>query len=186
DLKLIDSELDMCRQILHRMRSAAGDSMAQRWDQTTVGDLIDQTLEGVRDPHRVDVTDGTAVVEGQALWVPQEAVAQAVRNLIHNGLDASGETGRVRVEPQLISEHLQISVIDSGQGMSQEVLGRASDPFFTTKEPGRGIGLGLFLTRNVISKLGGQLEFRSALGEGTEAVVTIPLEKQKNSPIQPE
>jgi len=186
DLKLIDGELDMCRQILQRMRSAAGDSMAQRWDQTTVGDLIDQTLEGVRDPHRVDVTDGTAAVEGHPLWVPEEAVAQAVRNLIHNGLDASGETGRVRVEPQLISEHLQISVIDSGQGMSQEVLGRASDPFFTTKEPGRGIGLGLFLTRNVISKLGGQLEFRSALGQGTEAVVTIPLGNQKNSRLQPD
>ena len=85
----------------------------------------------------------------------------------------------VRVEPQLISEHLQISVVDSGQGMSQEVLGRASDPFFTTKEPGRGIGLGLFLTRNVISKLGGQLEFRSALGQGTEAVVNDPIGKSK-------
>jgi len=186
DLKLIDGELDMCRQILQRMRSAAGDSMAQRWDRTTVGDLIDQTLEGIRDPHRVDVTDGTDAVESQALWVPQEAVAQAVRNLIHNGLDASGEMGRVRVEPQLISEHLQISVVDSGQGMSQEVLGRASDPFFTTKEPGRGIGLGLFLTQNVISKLGGRLEFRSALGQGTEAVVTIPLGKQKNPAMQPE
>ena len=180
DLKLIDDELEMCRQILQRMRSAAGDSMAQRWDHTTVGDLIDQTLEGVRDPHRVDVTDGTAAVEGQALWVPQEAVAQAVRNLIHNGLDASGEMGRVRVEPQLIAKHLQISVLDSGQGMSHEVLGRASDPFFTTKEPGRGIGLGLFLTHNVISKLGGTLEFRSAVGQGTEAVVTIPLEKHRN------
>ncbi len=186
DLKLIDGELDMCRQILQRMRSAAGDSMAQRWDRTTVGDLIDQTLEGIRDPHRVDVTDGTAAVEGQALWVPQEAVAQAVRNLIHNGLDASGEKGRVRVEPQLISEHLQISVVDSGQGMSQEVLGRASDPFFTTKEPGRGIGLGLFLTQNVISKLGGRLEFRSAPGQGTEAIVTIPLGNQKDQAIQPE
>ncbi len=59
--------------------------------------------------------------------------------------------------------------------MSQEVLGRASDPFFTTKEPGRGIGLGLFLTRNVISQLGGQLEFRSSLGRGTEAIVCLPL-----------
>ena len=89
------------------------------------------------------------------------------------------------MEPQLFSKHVQISVIDSGQGMSQEVLGRAPDPFFTTKEPGRGIGLGLFLTRNVISKLGGQLEFRSAVGQGTEAVVTIPLGNQKNASTQP-
>ena len=175
DLKLIDGQLEMCRQILQRMRSAAGDSMAHRWDRTTVGDLIDTTLEGIRDPHRVDVNDGSDAVESQTLWVPQEAVAQAVRNLIHNGLDASGDSGRVRLEPKLIGGKLQLSVLDSGQGMTDEVLGRASDPFFTTKEPGRGIGLGLFLTRNVISQLGGDLEFRSTLGHGTEAVVTIPL-----------
>jgi two-component system sensor histidine kinase RegB len=175
DLKLIDGELEMCRQILQRMRSAAGDSMAHRWDRTTVGDLIDTTLDGIRDPHRVDVTDGTEAVESHSLWVPQEAVAQAVRNLIHNGLDASGDSGRVRLEPKLSGNNLQLSVLDSGQGMTDEVLGRASDPFFTTKEPGRGIGLGLFLTRNVILRLGGQLEFRSAPGYGTEAIVTIPL-----------
>ncbi len=178
DLKLIDAQLEMCRQILHRMRTAAGDSMAHRWDRTTVGDLIDTTLEGIRDPHRVDVIDASDAVEHQTLWVPQEAVAQAVRNLIHNGLDASGEDGRVRVESKLVGEHLQLHVIDSGQGMSDQVLGRASDPFFTTKEPGRGIGLGLFLTRNVISQLGGELEFHSKLGIGTEAIVTIPLRAQ--------
>lgn len=174
DLRLIDGQLEMCRQILQRMRTAAGDSMAHRWDQTTVRDLIDTTLEGIRDPHRVDVKDGSEAVESHPLWVPQEAVALAVRNLIHNGLDASGESGRVRVESKLVGQRLQLSVVDSGQGMSEEVLGRASDPFFTTKEPGRGIGLGLFLTRNVISQLGGELEFRSTLGSGTEAIVTIP------------
>ncbi len=174
DLKLIDGQLEMCRQILGRMRSAAGDSMAHRWDRTTVGDLIDATLEGVRDPHRVDVTDAETV-ENQTLWVPQEAVAQAVRNLIHNGLDASGNDGRVRLTSKLVQDTVQLVVVDSGQGMTDEVLGRASDPFFTTKEPGRGIGLGLFLTRNVISQLGGELEFRSTPGVGTEAVVTLPL-----------
>lgn len=181
DLRLIDGQLEMCRQILQRMRAAAGDSMAQRWDRTTVGDLIDTTLEGIRDPHRVDVMDGSEAVENQPLWVPQEAVAQAIRNLIHNGLDASGESGRVRVEAKLIGPELQIVVLDSGQGMSEEVLGRASDPFFTTKEPGRGIGLGLFLTRNVISQLGGKLEFRSTVGQGTEAIVTIPLDESSLS-----
>lgn len=185
DLRLIDAQLEMCRQILQRMRSAAGDSMAHRWDRTTVGDLIDTTLEGIRDPHRVEVKDGTEAVESQTLWVPQEAVAQAVRNLIHNGLDASGENGRVLVEPRLVGERLQLSVLDSGQGMSEEVLGRAFDPFFTTKEPGRGIGLGLFLTRNVISQLGGELEFRSEVGQGTEAIVTIPLGESQSTEDQP-
>jgi two-component system sensor histidine kinase RegB len=176
DLELIDGQLEMCRQILQRMRSAAGDSMAPLWAQTTVGDLIDATLEGIRDPHRVDVPDNLESVESTELWVPQEAVAQAVRNLVHNGLDASGHEGRVQLVPSLVNGSLELRVIDEGTGMTDEVLQRALDPFFTTKEPGRGIGLGLFLTRNVISELGGQLQFRSKPGMGTEALVTIPLQ----------
>ena len=165
------------------MRSAAGDSMAQRWAQTTVGDLIDAILEGIRDPHRVDVPDESEAetVESTPLWVPQEAVAQAVRNLVHNGLDASGENGRVLLSPRLANGYLQLHVVDTGAGMTNEVLNRASDPFFTTKEPGRGIGLGLFLTRNVISELGGRLHFRSKPGVGTEVIVTIPLENPEDA-----
>ncbi len=175
DLKLIDGQLEMCRQILQRMRSAAGDSMAQQWDQTTVGELIDCALEGIREPHLVDVVDSSDEIENCELWVPQEAVAQAVRNLIHNALDASPAGGRVRLESSVQRGNLQLSVIDSGQGMTFEVLKRASDPFFTTKEPGRGIGLGLFLARNVISRLGGELDFQSTPGFGTVAIATIPL-----------
>ncbi len=175
DLQLIDGQLEMCKQILQRLRTAAGDSMAQRWDHTTVGELIDTTLEGIRDPHRVEVKDGSEALESQSLWIPQEAVAQAIRNLVHNGLDASSNQGKVQVEAKIEEEKVRIIVLDSGEGMSEEIIGRASDPFFTTKEPGRGIGLGLFLARNVISQLGGELVFDSKLGSGTAAVVSIPL-----------
>lgn len=182
DLKLIDHQLEICRHILQRMRGAAGDSMAQQWYKTTVGDLIDATLEGVRDPHRVDVVDGTEVVENETLWMPEEAVAQAIRNLIHNGLDASGADGRVKVESRLDQQNVEFVVTDQGQGMTDEVLGRIGDPFFTTKEPGRGIGLGLYLTRNVVSQLGGSLSFHSVPGRGTSAVVTLPIAKPENAP----
>ena len=182
DLKLIDHQLDLCRHILQRMRGAAGDSMAQQWYKTTVGDLIDATLEGVRDPHRVDVVDGTEDVENKTLWMPEEAVAQAIRNLIHNGLDASNAEGRVRVESRLDRRDVEFIVTDQGQGMTDEVLGRIGDPFFTTKEPGRGIGLGLYLTRNVVSQLGGSLNFQSVPGKGTSAVVTLPIAKPENAP----
>ncbi len=175
DLELIDDELERCRQVLQRMRSAAGDSMAPQWAQTTVGELIDATLEGIRDPHRVDVPDVADSLESTPLWVPQEAVAQAVRNLVHNGLDACNQEGRVSLKPTLVGESLELRVSDEGAGMSDEILQRASDPFFTTKEPGRGIGLGLFLTRNVIDGLGGKLNFISKPGTGTEAIVLIPL-----------
>ena len=65
--------------------------------------------------------------------------------------------------------------------MDDEVLGRIGDPFFTTKEPGRGIGLGLYLTRNVVSQLGGSLDFSSQPNEGTAAVVTLPITKPRDA-----
>ncbi|TWT91292.1 sensor histidine kinase [Stieleria varia] len=186
DLQLIDQQLEICRNILERMRGAAGDSMAQRWYRTTVGDLIDASLDGVRDPHRVNVVDGPDDVEGQTLWMPEEAVAQAIRNLIHNGLDASGPSGQVTLESRLdtAAQRVDILVTDQGQGMTEEVLGRIGDPFFTTKEPGRGIGLGLYLTRNVVSQLGGELQFSSEPGRGTTAIASLPLGKQDASTNQ--
>ena len=174
DLRLIDDELDRCRQILSRMRAAAGDSAAESFARTTVGDLIDATLDGVRDPHRVDVLDGSISSESTPMFVPSETVAQAIRNLIHNGLDAAGPRGRVRLETEVQSHQVFFRVRDDGSGMSDEVMARISEPFYTTKEPGRGIGLGLFLTRNVISQLGGNLSFQSEVGIGTTATVQLP------------
>jgi two-component system sensor histidine kinase RegB len=55
------------------------------------------------------------------------------------------------------------------------VLERAGEPFFTTKAPGQGMGLGLFLTRAVLARLGGNLELTSVPGGGTTAVLSLPV-----------
>ncbi|MEM6778171.1 MAG: ATP-binding protein [Planctomycetota bacterium] len=175
DLALIDGQLMMCRQILARMRSAAGDAAADQWNRTTLGELIDRTLEGIRDPHRVEIVDDESW-ESQSLYLPEEAVAQSIRNLIHNGLDASEQGESVTIRPIVESTSVALHIIDSGTGMTDDVMDRAWDPFFTTKDPGRGIGLGLFLTRNVITRLGGTLDFESSIGAGTTVIVTLPVE----------
>jgi two-component system sensor histidine kinase RegB len=70
---------------------------------------------------------------------------------------------------------LALTVRDRGAGMPPEVLARAGDPFFTTKQPGRGMGLGLFLARSVVERLGGTLELESSPGRGTTVSVTLPI-----------
>ena len=59
--------------------------------------------------------------------------------------------------------------------MEPEELSRAGEPFFTTKPPGRGMGLGLFIARSVVEQLGGSLELDSRVGAGTTATVRLPL-----------
>lgn len=76
----------------------------------------------------------------------------------------------MRDEPDV----LQIEVVDHGEGMPYEVLSRLGEPFFTTKEPGRGMGLGIFLARSVIERLGGTLALRSIPGRGTLVTVRLP------------
>ena len=69
-----------------------------------------------------------------------------------------------------------IEVIDRGSGMAPDVLDRVGEPFFTTKQPGYGMGLGLFLTRAVVERLGGTLTIESDPPRGTTARVIVPTE----------
>ena len=71
-----------------------------------------------------------------------------------------------------------LEIVDQGSGMTDDVLRRIGEPFFTTKEVGEGMGLGVFLTRNVIQGLGGTLRFSRTPNGGTQCVVRIPLGSQ--------
>ena len=83
-------------------------------------------------------------------------------------------SGYIQLEVIRDSDAWRFTVHDSGSGMRADVLERAGEPFFTTKAPGQGMGLGLFLTRTVLARLGGTLELSSQPGRGTTAVLTLP------------
>jgi two-component system sensor histidine kinase RegB len=68
-----------------------------------------------------------------------------------------------------------MTVLDRGAGMDPDVLSRAGEPFFTTKGPGEGMGLGLFLTRALAEQLGGELAITSTPAAGTEARIDLPV-----------
>ena len=99
----------------------------------------------------------------------------ALRNLLSNALDASPEGSRVQLWVSLEGGRLDLAVKDTGRGMGDEAVVRALDPFFTTKEPGEGMGLGLFLARSVAERLGGDLVLESTLGVGTVVHMRLPL-----------
>ena len=71
-------------------------------------------------------------------------------------------------------DNLRFQVVDKGTGMSEEVLRRICEPFFTTKEPGKGMGLGTFLVRLMAEQLGGRLHYESVPGAGTSATLELP------------
>ncbi len=207
DARLIRSEVDHCQMILRRMRTGAGGFMAEALVDTNVRDLVDQTLAELVDAEDVSVMlpDGAERVR---LHLPVDSVAQAIRALLQNALDAvqldagqqhtgqpsSGQLGAPTVagptapsvsDPPVSlrvnwnGRSVTIVVQDKGPGMSSEAAERAGEPFFTTKEPGRGMGLGLFLTRSVIERLGGKLQIESIAGSGVTARVELPRLEEK-------
>ena len=96
--------------------------------------------------------------------------------LIRNGVQASAPNGLVRVKAAVVPGGVEFVVKDNGVGMSRDTLDRAGDPFFTTKDPGQGLGLGLFLVKSFASQVGGALSLSSSLGQGTEARLFVPQE----------
>lgn len=101
-------------------------------------------------------------------------MAQAVLNLLINAVDAS-ESTRAPVVVSASSSESTVTIVveDGGVGMDADILARALDPFFTTKEPGKGTGLGLPLVHGVVTASGGRLSIRSTPGVGTRVEIVL-------------
>jgi signal transduction histidine kinase len=75
---------------------------------------------------------------------------------------------------------IEIRISDTGVGMSQEVCRRAFESFFTTKEIGKGTGLGLFISYNLVTELDGTITMESESGVGTTVIIRIPRRPKKH------
>jgi two-component system, sensor histidine kinase RegB len=172
DLRLIELETERCREILSRMSVRASEhpepsvvlSRAEL-ERRLRDHLGDERFD------RVELRFGAGAAE---LFAPGEALAQSIAALIQNGIEASPEDGRVVVGLAREAAFVRISVEDAGSGIAPEVLAKVGEPFFTTKQPGRGLGLGVFLARAFIESQGGALAIESSHGRGTRAVLRVP------------
>ncbi len=173
DARLIREQVERCRQILEHMAADAGESAGDAIVPVLVTSIVDDVLCGIADDPRIRV-----VIEGAArlrpLCAPARAVTQALRGVIDNARQAAPPDGSVLVRVRADTNEYRFEVQDNGPGMTPEVLARASEPFFTTRPPGDGMGLGLFLTRTILERLGGALELSSAPGGGTTTALVLP------------
>ena len=155
-----------------------------------IEDMLSRTLGGT-----VAITTSLAPDLWSALVDPHQ-LETVILNLVINARDAMPLGGSVLIETRNIDaieldesinltpgDYVCLSVADTGDGMSDDVLQRACEPFFTTKAPGRGSGLGLSQVYGVARQSGGTLQIKSTIGEGT--VIEVYLPRGVERPEQP-
>jgi two-component system, sensor histidine kinase RegB len=172
DAKLIRTEVDRCQVILDGMSGRAPDGSASTAQPLVPGEIAQlvRTRLSVEQQQRLRVEIaagvGTPSVAGAGM-------VQAISSLLRNAFDASEPTSVVWLRFAQREAMVRIEVHDRGVGLSPEVRQRAGEPFYTTKETGRGLGLGLFLTRTFAERSGGTFHFETV--DGTTAVLEIPV-----------
>jgi two-component system sensor histidine kinase RegB len=109
------------------------------------------------------------------MMVPSRTIKRAVKGLLKNAIDASADGSPITLTCRKDSEFLFFEVKDEGEGMDSETLLKACEPFYTTKAPGKGLGLGLYLAKSVAEKFGGDLRLVSQKRQGTTVVLSLGL-----------
>jgi PAS domain S-box-containing protein len=154
-----------------------------------IDDLLRRTLGGT-----VEVTIDIAPDLRPALVDPHQ-LELVLLNLAINARDAMPVGGRLAIETRNITaaeldkavdlapgDYVLVSVADTGVGMSPQVLAKACEPFFTTKEPGKGSGLGLAQVYGVARQSGGSLCLKSTVGQGTTVELYLPRSHREVEP----
>ena len=108
------------------------------------------------------------------LWSEPYQVRQVLINLVTNGLQAVSPGGRVELIVTSNGTHVTAVVRDDGPGIPPENIDEISKPFFTTKPPGEGTGLGLSVSLGIVEKLCGRKAVESKLGSGAAFTVVLP------------
>jgi two-component system NtrC family sensor kinase len=117
----------------------------------------------------IDVEEGLPKVNGDGGQIQQAVIALGT-----NGIDAMPDGGTLTFRASSRSNSIAIEIEDTGAGIEPENLSKVFEPFYTTKEIGKGTGLGLAVCYGIITEHGGRLSVRSNLGKGSVFTILLP------------
>ncbi len=176
DTQLILGEVDRAQRAVQRLALGAGELMGELPASMKLGDIVMRLdSQYSLDVGRIEISCENPQLEIR--W-PTQAVLQAVTQVLRNAVQVSPADRVVTCRVKAHASEVLFQIQDAGPGMPKEVQDRLGEPFFTTREPGQGMGLGLFIARSLVEHLGGALEVDSAPGRGTKVEIYIPIGAQ--------
>lgn len=174
---VIEREAHRSRRIIEGLLSFARERPAQ-FAPTDVNAAVEEALRIPAYRMKVDnievLTD--LVPELPVIEADSHQLQQVFLNIINNAHFAMRTTGgRLAVSSRLVGRIIEVTFSDTGPGMNEEQIGRAFDPFYTTKQVNEGTGLGLSVSLGIVRRHGGEIVINSAPGEGATVTVRLPL-----------
>ena len=172
DARLIREQVAECKEILYQMTAGAGEHMGEEIREFSIQQVVDQILHEIREEDRKRVR---VVIEPEDLKItmPFRSLCRTIKGLVKNGLEASPSHEKVTMRWFTTAEYLGVEVQDRGTGIEKKMEAQGSEPFFSTKDS--GLGLGLFLARSMAEQFGGGLVIEPQVEEGARVTLTLAL-----------
>jgi PAS domain S-box-containing protein len=180
-LAAITTQVERITKIMNQLLTFARRKPSER-RAMNLGRTIDDCLEVLQERIRragikVETTYET-VLHPLFVHADPDQMSQVFLNLLINAVHAMPDGGALRISLERADGHVQAVIADTGHGIPKEDLPKIFQPFFTTKEAGKGTGLGLTVVHNIVQEHGGSIAVDSAPGEGTTFTIMLPAGKQ--------
>lgn len=174
DLNVLRGQVDNCKSILSNLLDTAGQNRAGNLSRIPVDRYLDSLIDKWQVFRPGIVLTVERIGPSPVPYIAVEAtLGQAIINLLNNAADASPDC--VEVKETWNDTRLIIDICDHGPGLGPEAMTNAGKPFFTTKPPGQGIGIGLFLANATIERFGGTVRLTNRKDGGACNQINLPL-----------
>ncbi len=176
-LALVSGQLQRIRTTLRELIEFSRPASSER-TRVSLDEVLDEALNIAKYYKRMRgrVSSPALPPDLPPLFAVRDQLVQVFLNLVLNAIDAAGRDGRIELHVQRRPDGVEVHVCDSGSGIAPEHAARLFQPYFTTKK--HGTGLGLFVTRQLVTEHGGTVTFESHAGAGTTFRVFLPLVDQ--------
>lgn len=143
---------------------------------------IDRTLDLLKGELKSKVTVVKKYAKAPLINCYPGQLNQVFMNIIVNSIHAIDERGELSIQTKITdNKFIEITFKDTGRGIEEETIEKIFDPFFTTKDIGKGTGLGLSISYGIIQNHEGEIKVNSKIGEGTEFIITLPIDGPSNT-----
>ena len=174
NINILRDQITHCKQTLTQLLAKVGQNRAEQGNELPVDEFLHQILDKwklIRPS--VKFTYHSSGIQPVPRIMDNQLLNQSIMNLLNNAADASSKC--IEIKSHWDDKILNLEIIDDGEGLSAEAMQRAGEAFFSSKKPGQGFGIGLFLANANIERFGGSVRLFNLEQGGACTQVVLPL-----------